>query len=121
MRRRWRPRRPPRRPTSSSRPTRATRATTPSAAAPGPERTCAGCGRRRPQAALARLSVDAAGGLAIGARSGRGTYLCPSAACAEQALRTRAIPRRLRGSVAVPEDLGARVTALLAGGPNPHG
>ncbi len=96
---------------SSSRPTRAT---TPSA--PGPERTCSGCGRRRPQSSLVRLSVDAAGALVIGRGAGRGTYLCPSADCVGAAVRSRAIPRRLRTAVEIPEDLAALVIAALPGG-----
>jgi len=40
---------------------------------------------------------------------GRGVYLCPSRACAGQARRKGAIPRRLRFSVLVPPDLEDRV------------
>jgi predicted RNA-binding protein YlxR (DUF448 family) len=48
-----------------------------------PVRTCLGCGQRRPKEALMRivlvdgvLTVDECGRL-----PGRGTYLCPEAAC----------------------------------------
>ena len=63
-----------------------------------------------------RLSVDAAGALVMDGRGGRGTYLCPSAACVETALRTRALPRRLRTIVEIPEGLSALVIAALPGG-----
>jgi predicted RNA-binding protein YlxR (DUF448 family) len=63
-----------------------------------------------------RLSVDAAGALAIGRGPGRGTYLCPSADCVEQAVRSRAIQRRLRTTVEIPEGLAALVVAALPGG-----
>lgn len=83
--------------------------------AAGPVRTCAGCGRRRPQSRLVRLAVGADGALAFGRGPGRGAYLCAEPACAEQALRSRALPRRLRADVAVPEDLPQRLAAMLAG------
>ena len=82
----------------------------------GPTRTCAGCGQQRPQSQLVRLSVDAAGLLVLGGGTGRGTYLCARAECVELAVRTRAIPRRLRASLEVPTDLAERVLAALAGG-----
>jgi len=81
-----------------------------------PERTCAGCGKRRPQSRLVRLSVDASGALQVGAHGGRGAYLCPDPTCVERAVRSRTLPRRLRVPVDVPTDLAARVVAGLAGG-----
>ena len=76
-----------------------------------PVRQCAGCGRRRPQDELVRMTV-VDGALAIdGERRlpGRGVYLCPSRGCAERARRKGAIPRRLRFSVMVPPDLADRM------------
>ena len=93
--------RAPRRPTSRS----------------DPERTCIGCGRRRAQRELVRVSVGADGTLRIGAGAGRGAYLCPDAACVERAVQSRALPRRLRADVRLPDDL----EALVAGGRNPLG
>ncbi len=86
-----------------------------------PTRTCAGCQQQRPQSQLVRLSVDAAGGLVIGNRTGRGTYLCPDVACVERALQTRALTRRLRASVEAPNDLAEQVQRGLAGGKKPSG
>ena len=80
-----------------------------------PTRTCAGCGQQRPQSQLVRLSVDAAGLLVVGQASGRGAYLCARAECVELAVRTRAIPRRLRASLEVPADLAECVLAALTG------
>ncbi|MSO47927.1 MAG: YlxR family protein [Thermoleophilia bacterium] len=102
-------------PRTSSRST----ATSSKAAKVEPTRTCAGCGQQRPQSQLVRLSVAAAGLLVVGGSSGRGTYLCASTECVEQAVRTRAIPRRLRASLEVPIDLAERVLAALAGGEKP--
>ena len=66
-----------------------------------------------------RLAVGADGALAFGRGPGRGAYLCPDPTCAEQALRSRALPRRLRADVVVPEDLPERLAAVLAGGRKP--
>lgn len=68
-----------------------------------------------------RLSVDGAGLLVLGAGPGRGTYLCPSEDCVEQALRKSSLPRRLRATVEIPSGLAASVIAALPGGRNPHG
>jgi predicted RNA-binding protein YlxR (DUF448 family) len=84
-------------------------------------RTCVGCGSRRPQDELVRLSAGSGDALAVGARSGRGAYLCPDRACVEQAVRKGAIARRLRAPVDVPSDLGERVERGLAGGRRPLG
>ena len=84
-----------------------------------PERTCAGCGRRRPQNRLVRLAVGASGAVEVGLRGGRGTYLCPDPDCVRRALERRAIPRLLRSDAALPDDLEARVVSMLAEGPNP--
>ncbi|MFM7246808.1 MAG: YlxR family protein [Actinomycetota bacterium] len=84
-----------------------------------PERTCAGCGRRRPQDRLVRLAVGASGAVEVGARGGRGTYLCPDPACVRRALERRSIPRLLCSAAPLPDDLAARVASMLAEGPNP--
>lgn len=84
-----------------------------------PERTCAGCGRRRPQDRLVRLAVGASGAVEVGVRGGRGVYLCPDAACVRRALERRAIPRLLRTDAPLSPGLEARVVSMLAEGPNP--
>ncbi len=64
-----------------------------------------------------RVSAGPDGGLRIGAGPGRGAYLCPDPGCVERALQSRALPRRLRADVRVPDDLAA----LVAGGRKPLG
>lgn len=84
-----------------------------------PERTCSGCGRRRPQSRLVRLAVGPSGAVEVGLRGGRGTYLCADPACVRRALERRAIGRALRSDAPLPDDLEARVVTALAGGPKP--
>jgi predicted RNA-binding protein YlxR (DUF448 family) len=76
-----------------------------------PVRTCAGCGRKRPQAELLRFTAPA-GTLTLDAERrshGRGVYTCAAAACFERAAARGAFARTLRRSVRVPEGLAARL------------
>lgn len=53
-----------------------------------PERTCVGCRRVRPRAALVRLVRDAEGRVRVdagGAAPGRGAWVCPDDGCVERA------------------------------------
>jgi predicted RNA-binding protein YlxR (DUF448 family) len=71
----------------------------------GPTRTCAGCGRKAPQATLIRFVAEA-GALAPGrGRPGRGVYTCRRLACFERAHARRAFSRVLRRTVRVEPDL----------------
>jgi predicted RNA-binding protein YlxR (DUF448 family) len=64
-----------------------------------PIRTCAGCGRKAPQAELVRF-VAGGGRLTPGAKApGRGVYTCRRLACFERAASRRAFNRTLRQSV----------------------
>jgi predicted RNA-binding protein YlxR (DUF448 family) len=66
-----------------------------------PVRTCAGCGRKAPQAELIRFAV-LGGALAQGrALPGRGAYTCRRLACFERAVARRAFNRVLRRTVIV--------------------
>jgi predicted RNA-binding protein YlxR (DUF448 family) len=66
-----------------------------------PERTCVGCGTKRPQPELLRF-VASEGRLTAGRRlPGRGVYTCPRLACFERALDRRAFNRVLRQTVFV--------------------
>lgn len=70
-----------------------------------PTRQCAGCGARRPQAELWRLTADA-GAVVVDVNrrlEGRGTYLCPGQECADRARRKGSIARRLHHRI---EDYG---------------
>ena len=66
-----------------------------------PQRTCAGCGRKAPQAELLRFAARD-GHLVPGRREpGRGAYTCPRLACFERARANRAFNRILRRTVLV--------------------
>jgi predicted RNA-binding protein YlxR (DUF448 family) len=77
-----------------------------------PERTCAGCGRKAPQAELVRFgSVD--GVLTIGRTvPGRGVYTCRRLACFERARASRGFSRVLRTTVLVDPDLSRNYTEV---------
>jgi len=65
-----------------------------------PQRTCIGCGLKRPQAELVRLAVGSRPGTIVLDRRrrlpGRGAYLCPRIQCLAEALRRRRVDRALR-------------------------
>jgi uncharacterized protein len=66
-----------------------------------PVRTCAGCGRKAPQAELVRFA--ARDGVLVTGRTepGRGAYTCRRLACFERAVARRAFNRVLRRNVSV--------------------
>jgi uncharacterized protein len=73
-------------------------------------RTCAGCGRKAPQAELIRF-VEQGGMLTPGRREpGRGVYTCRRLACFERAAGKRAFARVLRRPVRVEPALTALYT-----------
>ncbi|TMA39473.1 MAG: DUF448 domain-containing protein [Deltaproteobacteria bacterium] len=68
-----------------------------------PQRRCVGCRRVRPRRELLRLVADGSGEAVPGlGKPGRGCWLCRDARCAREAVRTRAIPRALKGKAAAP-------------------
>jgi uncharacterized protein len=75
-----------------------------------PVRTCAGCGRKAPQAELVRfVAFDAA--LTHSPKGpGRGVYTCRRLACFERARERRAFNRTLRTSVQVDPELARLYT-----------
>ena len=63
-----------------------------------PMRMCVACREMRAKKDLMRVVRTAEGELALdpsGKRSGRGAYLCRSAACVQKAIKTRALERAL--------------------------
>lgn len=67
----------------------------------GPERTCAGCGRKAPQRELVRFAAREGQLVAGRTEAGRGAYTCRRLACFERALASRAFNRVLRRTVRV--------------------
>ena len=81
-----------------------------------PVRTCAGCGRKAPQAELLRY-VAHEGSLAPSAHGpGRGVYTCRRLACFERAHARRAFARTLRQTVSVDPALTALYTGRRSDG-----
>ena len=75
-----------------------------------PVRTCAGCGRKAPQAELLRF-VARDGALTHSQRGpGRGVYTCRRLACFERAAAHNAFARVLRQGVRVDPALSALYT-----------
>jgi predicted RNA-binding protein YlxR (DUF448 family) len=75
-----------------------------------PVRTCAGCGRKAPQAELVRF-VARGGTLQHAPRGpGRGAYTCRRLACFERAVSRRAFNRILRQTVRVDPELARLYT-----------
>jgi len=61
----------------------------------GPVRMCVACGRKAPQADLARFALGP-DGIATGRTPGRGAYVCPSGDCARRAESRGLVLRALR-------------------------
>jgi uncharacterized protein len=76
-----------------------------------PHRQCAGCGTRRPQAELVRVTVQD-GRLVVDpdrTLGGRGAYFCPDRGCVRRAARRGSLERRLRQRAAGLEDIQAKL------------
>jgi predicted RNA-binding protein YlxR (DUF448 family) len=69
-----------------------------------PVRSCAGCGRKAPQAELQRFHA-LAGELLPGVGAGRSVYTCKRLSCFERALAHRSFARTLRTTVRVDPSL----------------
>jgi predicted RNA-binding protein YlxR (DUF448 family) len=77
----------------------------------GPVRTCAGCGRKAPQAELVRF-VAREGVLTPGAEAqGRGVYTCRRLECFERAASNRGFARTLRTPVRVDQEIAGIYTS----------
>jgi predicted RNA-binding protein YlxR (DUF448 family) len=82
-----------------------------------PIRTCAGCGRKAPQAELQRFHAEG-GELVPGPGPGRGVYTCRRLACFERAAARRAFGRTLRRSVRLDPHLSHLYTWEADGRPS---
>ncbi|MFT3841773.1 MAG: YlxR family protein [Myxococcaceae bacterium] len=68
---------------------------------PGPERSCLGCGKKRPKGSLLRLVLNKNHQLQIDGPQtapGRGAYLCGKG-CLKAAIKRKAFQRAFRGRV----------------------
>jgi predicted RNA-binding protein YlxR (DUF448 family) len=75
-----------------------------------PTRTCAGCGRKAPQAELIRFAARDGALVPSPMGEGRGAYTCRRLACFERAVARRAFNRTLRQSVRVDQALARLYT-----------
>ena len=87
---------------------------------PKRERSCVACGAKAGKTELLRIVRDADGALSFdkgGRAPGRGAYVC-SAACLDQAMRTRRLDRALRVSVRTEdyERIAAEIAAVVREG-----
>ncbi len=75
-----------------------------------PVRTCAGCGRKVPQADLLRFVARDGALLQAPKGPGRGAYTCRRPACFERAVARHAFNRTLRQTVRVDPELARLYT-----------
>lgn len=76
-----------------------------------PMRRCVGCNGQRPKRELVRVVRSPEGEVSIdltGKKSGRGAYLCPSAACLAKARKAKRIERAFE--VPIPDGVYDRLT-----------
>jgi predicted RNA-binding protein YlxR (DUF448 family) len=81
----------------------------------GPERTCIGCGAKRPKLELQRLCLSSEGAASwdrTRTGTGRGAYLC-GVGCLKAAVQRKALVRAFRGRARV-IDVSALEAALAA-------
>jgi uncharacterized protein len=84
-----------------------------------PSRTCLGCRRAHPKDRLVRLVRLESGMVVVDPRAraaGRGAYVCPDAACVEQALIRGRLARAFGKPCASGPDLALAVRAARRGG-----
>ncbi|MDZ4339976.1 MAG: DUF448 domain-containing protein [candidate division NC10 bacterium] len=89
-----------------------------------PGRTCVGCGRKRGQGELVRISAGPAGlTVQFGRGDGRGAYLCLDARCLESVIKRKALQKVLKADLgplsvahlreAIDRAVGQRILRLL--------
>ena len=81
-----------------------------------PERKCLGCNEHFPKSTLVRILRTPTGEIALdttGKMSGRGAYICKSAACLKKARKASRLERSLE--CRIPEEIYARLEGELEG------
>lgn len=81
-----------------------------------PERKCMGCNEKKPKKELIRIVRTPEGEVVldtVGKKSGRGAYICKSAACFEKAVKTKRLERCLE--VEIPSDIYETIRENLLG------
>lgn len=76
-----------------------------------PVRRCVGCNTQKPKKELVRIVRSPEGEVSVdltGKRSGRGAYLCPSAACLAKARKAKRLERTFE--VPIPDSIYDRLT-----------
>lgn len=76
-----------------------------------PVRRCVGCNAQKPKKELVRVVRAPDGTISVdltGKKSGRGAYLCPSAACLAKARKAKRLENAF--GTAVPDDVFERLT-----------
>ena len=84
-----------------------------------PERTCVGCGAKKPQHKMLRVASQGGSTPVVDkeyARPGRGAYLCFDGACWARAQKRRAIERALKLRKDMPRAFKDEIDRLLSGG-----
>lgn len=79
-----------------------------------PQRRCVGCGETKEKRELIRVVRTPEGDVCldfIGKKSGRGAYLCHSAACLKKAIKSKRLEQNLE--VQIPEEIYARLEEEL--------
>ena len=80
-----------------------------------PVRRCVGCNAQKPKRELVRIVRSPEGEVGVdltGKKSGRGAYLCPSAACLAKARKAKRLEHAF--GVSVPDDVYDRLTEEIA-------
>ena len=80
-----------------------------------PVRRCVGCNTQKPKKELVRIVRSPEGEVSVdltGKRSGRGAYLCPSAACLAKARKAKRLEHAF--GVPVPDEVFERLTEEMA-------
>ncbi|MFQ5519972.1 MAG: YlxR family protein [Candidatus Methylomirabilia bacterium] len=86
-------------------------------------RTCIGCRRVLPRAALVRLVRQADGRMGVdrsGRAPGRGAYVCPGLGCIEGALKRGRLARAFRAPVEASEEFRQWAVGLSRAGSDPR-